>query len=79
MKIANVDNADAHHRSIDAIITDYLALRASTIQLFNSFTQEMLEQKGLANGGAVTVNTFAYFITGHELHHWHILQERYGI
>lgn len=74
-----VDNADTHHRNLREVLADYTAMRSATIHLFTSFTQEMLEQKGVANSGTITVNTFAYFITGHELHHWHILEERYGI
>lgn len=52
-------------------------LRASTIDLFDGFTPEMLTRKGLANNNELSVVGLGFIIAGHETHHRHVLVERY--
>ena len=52
-------------------------MRHSTIALFNSFTDEMLLQSGVADGNIMSVRAAAYHIAGHELRHVNIIRERY--
>lgn len=68
-------NADA--RTLDQIAREIKNLRYSTIDLFNSFTPEMLNRKGSANNVEVSVKNLGYIIPGHMLHHRHVLMERY--
>jgi hypothetical protein len=52
-------------------------LRASTVDLFESFTEEMLTRKGTANKNELSVVALGIIIAGHETHHCKILMERY--
>ncbi|HLZ17801.1 MAG TPA: DinB family protein [Cyclobacteriaceae bacterium] len=69
--------ANASARSLQKIASEITHLRASTIDLFESFTPEMLTRKGTANKNEIAVVTIGFVIPGHETHHRKILQERY--
>jgi len=69
--------ANASARSLQKIASEMTHLRASTIDLFESFTPEMLTRKGTANKNEIAVVTIGFVIPGHETHHRKILQERY--
>jgi uncharacterized damage-inducible protein DinB len=67
----------ASMRDVNDMVRELSLVRASTIELFKSFTPEMLEQKGTANGNLISVKAILFAILGHELHHRNIIQERY--
>jgi len=69
--------ANAAGRSLQQIANEMSHLRASTIDLFESFTPEMLTRKGAANNKEISVIALGFIIPGHETHHRKILQERY--
>jgi hypothetical protein len=69
--------ANANNRDLKSIAGEMSRLRASTIDMFISFTDEMLNRKGLANNAELSVVNLGYIISGHETHHRKILQERY--
>ena len=69
--------ANAGNRSLASIADEMVRLRLTTIDLFKSFTEEMLTRKGLANNVEFSVLTLGYIISGHESHHRSILNERY--
>lgn len=69
--------ATAGGRSLSSLVTEYLQLRKSTVQLFESFNADELQQVGLANKNPVTVNALGFIVIGHFLHHRNILTERY--
>lgn len=69
--------ANAHGRSLQQIVNEMKNLRASTIDLFASFTAEMLDRKGTANKNTISVINIGYVIAGHETHHRNVLTERY--
>jgi uncharacterized damage-inducible protein DinB len=69
--------ANASGRSLQQIASEMARLRASTIDLFQSFTPEMLNRKGAANGKELSVIALGFIIAGHETHHRKILVERY--
>ncbi len=68
---------DVSGRSIKSLATEFLNLRQSTIDLFESFSADIYERHGTANGLPMTVNALACIIVGHQRHHQHILKERY--
>ena len=72
-----VANSGANARSLASLLAEYDATRAATIALFDSFTDEQLERRGTANGGPTTVRALLFIVPGHELHHLHVLRERY--
>ena len=69
--------ANAHGRSMAQILDEMQRLRYSTIDLFTSFSSEMLLRKGSANSTEISVLNLGYVIPGHETHHRKVLMERY--
>jgi len=69
--------ANASGRSIQKITGEMAHLRSATIDLFESFTPEMLIRKGTANKNELSVIVLGFIIAGHETHHCNVLKERY--
>jgi uncharacterized damage-inducible protein DinB len=69
--------ANAHGRTLAEIAQEAMHVRQSTVDLYKSFTPEMLQRSGTANGKTLSVFHLGYVIAGHELHHYNILRERY--
>lgn len=69
--------ANANQRSIEDLIEEYKSVKQSTIQLFKSFTDEMLLQIGRGNNAPASVRAIGFIITGHEIHHISVIKERY--
>jgi hypothetical protein len=72
-----VPQSNASARSLQKIASEMAHLRASTIDLFESFTPEMLVRKGTANNNELSAIAWGFVIAGHETHHRKILLERY--
>lgn len=68
---------NSKNRTIRSIAEEYEVVRASTICLFQNFSEEMLKNGGTANGKILTVGSIGLIISGHEKHHVNILKERY--
>lgn len=76
------ENAYAAHlnaegRGLAQIGDEMEHLRTATVDLFKSFTPEMLTRKGTANGNELSVGALGIIIAGHETHHCKVLKERY--
>lgn len=69
--------ANAQNRLVENIEAEMQRLRLTTIDLFTSFTPEMLNRSGHANKLELSVVNLGYIIAGHESHHRTILRERY--
>lgn len=69
--------ADASHRSLADLCTEYAELRRSTLQLFGSFTNEMLLRSGTASDKTISVLALGFVLVGHPMHHANIVRERY--
>ena len=72
-----VENAETSHRSLQEMIDEFVAVRQSAINLFNSFSNEALLSVGKASGNSISVRALGYLVSGHQLHHQRILVERY--
>ncbi|MDP4150295.1 MAG: DinB family protein [Bacteroidota bacterium] len=72
-----VPYSNANARTATSILQEYAAVRQATIALFGSFDEAALLRGGIANGNQVTVRALGYHIAGHELHHLHLLKEKY--
>jgi hypothetical protein len=68
---------EAEHRSPASIIAELEAALANTDALFANFSDDQLEQEGVASNNKVYVRGIGYIICGHVLHHTNILKERY--
>lgn len=71
--------ANASGRSKSSIAQEMAHVRMSTLDLFESFTPEMLVRKGIANKNELSVVALGFIIAGHETHHCQVIKERYLI
>ncbi|MEI9919169.1 MAG: DinB family protein [Bacteroidota bacterium] len=69
--------ANAGGRSLKKIAEEFTHVRASTIDLYEGFTEEMLRRRGIAGTNEISVLAYGFVIAGHENHHRRILTERY--
>jgi uncharacterized damage-inducible protein DinB len=69
--------ANAHGRTLQQLVNEMKHLRSTSIDLFASFTPEMLQRKGIASNKPISVINLGYIIAGHETHHRIVLTERY--
>lgn len=64
-------------RTLADLSQELSLVRAATIALFGSLSDDAWPRRGMASEKEVTVRALAYIIAGHELHHRNILAERY--
>ncbi len=69
----------ADNRTLKSCVEEFLTIRKSTIQLFESFSSEVLTRKGNTAAGTIDVNTLGFIMAGHPMHHLIVLKERYLI
>ena len=67
----------AEQRTLDSLLGEYEAVRASTIAFLASLTTEQWMRRGVVNGYPASVRGLAFHIASHELHHLRIVRERY--
>ena len=70
-------NAGTGRRPLSNILAEYAATRASTIALFEGFTDEALMRRGKTDEWEGTVCALLYHLAGHEIHHLKIIREKY--
>lgn len=59
------------------LVREFRAVRESTEDLFDSFSDEQLRFVGEANGRPLNAFTIGYLVPGHVAHHIQIIRERY--
>jgi uncharacterized damage-inducible protein DinB len=69
--------ANAHARTVAQLCDEMERLRATTVDLFLSFSPDMLTREGSANNNKLSVLHLGYVIAGHETHHRKIIVDRY--
>jgi hypothetical protein len=72
-----IPTAAADHRSWSSHIEEFLALRASTVDLFQHLPADAWARRGISSGHPITVKALAYIVVGHFEHHLRIVKERY--
>ena len=65
------------NRSMDDLLTEFEAVRASSIAMAKSFDETALSHIGNASGVPVSAKALLFIMTGHVAHHLKILGERY--
>ncbi len=70
-------SAKASLRSLASLKEEFLALRKATDYFLLALTEEQLQQKGISNGHLIKVNSLAFIIIGHHLHHKKVMEARY--
>ena len=64
-----VANGNFSARSVSNLMAEFDAVRAATLALLRSFSDEAWLRQGQASGAIVSVRALAYIIAGHEDHH----------
>jgi len=59
------------------LVEEFKSVRAATLAFFRALRPMDWTRRGIANKNEISVRALAYVIGGHELHHRHILEERY--
>ncbi len=72
-----VPYSNANNYSKTDLITDFTAVRNNSISLFRSFTDEMLLRIGEASGSPMSTRAAGYILSGHQKHHFEVINERY--
>jgi DinB superfamily len=66
-------------RPLPMLLTEFRAVRMSTIALVEGVPADAWERWGEASGNPVTARALAYVIVGHVVHHVGVLRDRYGL
>jgi uncharacterized damage-inducible protein DinB len=70
-------NSNAAGRTWKSLVEEFLAVRKATEFLFESLSEEALNNPGLANNNTTTAASVGFITLGHYYHHKKILEERY--
>ncbi|MGR3812359.1 DinB family protein [Jiulongibacter sp. NS-SX5] len=71
------ENSDANERTLHDLLEEWTVVRNASLHLFDSFSEEMLQRKGNANGLEISVLAIGFVLCGHPIHHAQIIKERY--
>lgn len=72
-----VREAGSGSRELRDLAEEFAVVRAATVSLYRSLSEEAWKRRGSANKNEVTVRALAFITAGHELHHRSILEQRY--
>lgn len=72
-----VPNALANNRTLESLLIEFQFVRNSTLCLFKSFSEEQLAYLGTASENTISVRAIGFIISGHQNHHFKIIEERY--
>lgn len=72
-----VKNGNFNQRDIINLLTEFSSIRESSIILFDSFKEDILNRRGIANENEVTVLALEFIISGHNKHHLEVLKSFY--
>lgn len=59
------------------LLNEYSIVRNSTIALFKTMNDEMLDNKGIANNVYFTARTLGFMTVGHNFHHCNFIRTKY--
>lgn len=71
------DNCLADSRTLKDLVEELELVRKSTLSMFKSFDDSVLDSLGKASGSNMSVRAAGFVIVGHEMHHINVVEERY--
>lgn len=71
------ENSNADELTIEQLVNELRMVRQSTIMMFKSFNQNILETNCVFFEYEMPLYTIGLTITAHQIHHFNILKERY--
>lgn len=72
-----VAQSDYSSRSLQSLADEFVAIRSSTLFLFETFSETELNRMGKANNNDVSVRALLFIVAGHLNHHQQVIKERY--
>lgn len=69
--------ANAGRRSLEDLLEEAILVRKSSLRLFQSFDQAMLDRTGMGFKGPFSVHSIGFILAGHQRWHFKIIEERY--
>ncbi len=72
-----VANGEFSTRTLADLLTEFDAVRAATISMFRSFSEEVMLRRGQASSAIVSVRALLYITAGHEDHHLASIRAEY--
>ncbi|MDQ6472910.1 DinB family protein [Flavobacterium sp. LHD-80] len=71
------NSTDSNKRSIQELLTEFSALRHSTLLFYKSLSEEQLKRIGTASNNQISVRALGFVVIGHQKHHQKVFEERY--
>src|SRR5690554_6925338 len=71
------DNSNGNQRHLKDLLMEFSLVRHTTLALFKSFSDEVMNRNGIASGYNVSVRALGFIILAHQEHHKKVFQERY--
>jgi uncharacterized damage-inducible protein DinB len=68
---------DVSNRTLPDLLKEWKAVRDNTLFLLDQCTEEQSRFQGIASNWKVTPRAYFFIITGHQLHHFQVLQRHY--
>ena len=72
-----VKNSNSVKRTLTDMLEEFIAVRNSSICLYKSLSEEMLDFKGIANGNMASARIYGWLSAGHAIHHLNVIEDRY--
>lgn len=72
-----IDSFKSVEQSLTDLTEEYQNVRKSTISLFKTMTDEMLDFKGTANKVVFTARALGFMAVGHNIHHCNFIKSNY--
>ena len=72
-----IEYAEADGRTMQSLIDEFVAVRQASITLFGSFSEEAMLRMGKASGNMISVRALGYLVSGHQMHHQKVYEEKY--
>ncbi|MEL6484457.1 MAG: DinB family protein [Bacteroidota bacterium] len=69
--------AGARGKSKNDLLEEFLTVRKKTQEAFNSLSEEEQKIMGTLDGNKTSVRIIAFCISGHQVHHFDIIKDRY--
>jgi len=71
------NSTNSNGRSIQDLLTEFSALRHSTLLFYKSLSEEQLKAIGTASNNQISTRALGFVIIGHQKHHQKVFEERY--
>ena len=76
---AYVPASEANRRDLQSFKKEFEHIRDSGIDLYESFSEEMLQRKGIVNNNPTSTGAIGFITIGHTIHHLELLKNKYLI